>query len=158
MPKTIIIRRTWRCQVCYQAGCWRCQWGDDALNGQKCPHCGVGVVVEETDPNKCGTLIVKGEEDIEPEIMERTESNFRSKRQDAVSSQADKMDLDGDFPTATAKSRFIAQRHEEVENTIQLLRAKGYFLDTPTQISAYRAQRVTDIQKAIAAARVKEKK
>lgn len=62
MPKTIIVRQTYHCTDC--------RYESDVLVGA-CPTKGCrGDIYLETDPKKCGTLTVIGDEDIEAEIAE----------------------------------------------------------------------------------------
>ena len=62
MPKTIIVRQTYHCTGC--------RYESDVLVGTcSKPDC-TGEIFLETDPAKCGTLTVIGDEDIEKEISD----------------------------------------------------------------------------------------
>ena len=77
MPRTIIVRQTWRCPTCDS------EWDSPVLDGQVCSYCNVGVVRREMNPARCGTLTVIGEEDIEEELLSIAspeKSAYRTKR------------------------------------------------------------------------------
>lgn len=175
MPKTIIIRQTWYCNVCRvgknpgetdnQGG-----WQSGSATPTPCPRPGcTGMVTMETDPAKCGRLTVMGVEGIEPEIEERTEATHRARRIAEINQQADAMDADGGFATVRAKEKFIADRSEGVERSISGLKAlpespgddptyssAGFFLKNALEVIAYRVRRQADIVRAIAEARLRE--
>ena len=60
MPKTIIIRQTYHCTGC--------RYESDVLVGACRTQGCTGEIFLETDPTKCGTFTVIGDEDIEKEI------------------------------------------------------------------------------------------
>ena len=154
MPRTVIIRKTWRCPVCPHPG--SAQWDNDSLNGKLCPLCGVGIVRLETDPEKCGTLTVMGSEDIEDEIADRTESIHRVRRVASVSRITKTLNEFGDEVTTQTAVPFANATPDEqryavarMERDIAQLKAQNYFLVTPTDVVSYRTKRLADIASAI---------
>ena len=156
MPRTVIIRKTWRCPVC------DAEWDSSAYNTLPCPYCGQGVVRIETNPARCGTLTVMGYEDIEEEILERDEATYRTRGLAGINAQAAAIDAEGEFATPVAMARFITRRIDDMEQKIASLkleaasgpteptfRPQGYFLRTPADITAYRSARRADIAAAI---------
>ena len=114
-------------------------------------------------------MTVMGEEDIEPEIEEHTETIHRARRLAEVDAQTESMDKDGEFATPVAKELFRSKRKVSAEaNIIALKRQQetpkssptfspaGFFLTTPAEVSAYRAKRKQDIVEAIARAKTFE--
>ena len=97
MPKTIVVRQTWRCPTCDS------EWDTAILDGQICSRCEKGVVRRETDPTRCGTLTVMGEEDIESEI--EREDVKRSQQEWALQTLAEKV-------------AYRAQRHQDIAKAI----------------------------------------
>lgn len=163
MPKTVIIRQTWRCPTCDS------EWDSSILDGKTCSHCGQGVVRRETNPARCGTLSIMGEEEIDGEIEERTEATFRARRLAEVDTEIASLDAEGEFPTAVVRERRRAERKADVEQRIARLRQQeasdpteptfrpqGYFLATPADAATYRVRRQADIAAAIIAARMRE--
>ena len=154
MPKTVILKKTWRCPCCPHPGL--SQWDNDCFEGQPCPNCGEDIVALTTDTDRMGTMTIIGEEDIEIEIAERDETTHRTKRQAETEEQLEGRDARGEFATTTAKDIARQNSHADIERNILSLDLAGYFLKTPEQVSVYRAKRVADISAAITEARKHE--
>ena len=149
MPKTIIIRNTWRCSDC------DFEWDIGGQDG--CPEgdC-VGHVYQTTDVSRMGTLTVVGVEDIEVEILDRDETLMRQANQDAINAQIAIADSHGEFPTEINREYQRDLRLADLEVFIAEEKAKGYFLATDEEKTTYRTAREADIVLAVAAARARE--
>ena len=179
MPKTMMFRKTWYCNVCRvgknpgetdnQGG-----WDTGVPGPVPCPRPGCpGTVTMETDTARMGRMIVMALEDIDAEVEERTETTFRARERASVAADIAARDADGDFATATQRDRILAARRAQVEKNIERMKLEaqsprdapaftpsGHFLDGPGQMTStqYRARRLDDITRAIAAARLLEYK
>lgn len=175
MPRTEIKIRTWRCPSCEHAYdfdpfdrqyksllsghggtplgyCWAC-WVGANPTGIKDKV----LMVKVTDQEKKTTMTVMGEEDIEEEILEKTESVHRTRRLAEKEMNLKSKIQDGIFMlTPTGESKLRAKDQADVEESIVRLRKERFFLTTPAEIVVYRAKRKQDIQVAITEARKSE--
>ena len=160
MPKTIVYTRTFICPTGKgdKAASCRFHRADDNLPSDgKCPKCKLELV-EATDLFDMITMTVIGDEDIEEEIIEKDEVAHRNRRMTEVDGWITQRDNDGEFATPVAKAKARALRQEDIDLKVSRLKARGYFLTTPAEKDAYRAQRRAEKDAAIQAARLKEKK
>lgn len=155
MPKTVIIRNTWRCPVCPHPG--PCQWDNDSLDGQVCPNCHDGIIGLTNIVERMGTLTIMGPEDVEEEILERDESTYRARRITEISNDIERRDGEGQFATTIAKELALSRATATLDTRIAEKRDKEFFLE-PEEVAAYRQRRLNDIDAAIAVAKTKEYK
>ena len=151
MPKTIIIRNTWRCSECDS------EWGSEIEGSCTQGGCG-GNISQTTDVARMGRITVMGVEDIEVEILDRDETLMRQANQDAINAQIAIADSHGEFPTEINREYQRDLRLADLEVFIAEQKAKGYFLATDEEKTAYRTAREADIVLAIAAAKAREYK
>ena len=116
MPKTIIVRQTYHCTGCtrfmyYQDGTLAKRLGFESGNlvGMCSTEGCRGDIYLETDPAKCGTLTIIGDEDIEAEI-----SAIQKER-------TDKGKAEYDAPTI---AQYRTQRRAEKNAAIAAARVK----------------------------------
>ena len=189
MPKTIIKKRTWRCVECDYGQSFEPtkeamdfqfnqNTGISLTNVQEneCPSCVLQgkreiQMKKVTDPKKKATTTVMGEEDIEPEIIDRDETKHRIVRLGEVDAQIERMDIEGEFATPVKKERIHNLGRNTVEEEIKMLKKEkgsnpealtfkpvGYFLNSASEVKDYRERRKRDIKNAIVKARLKEDK
>ena len=149
MPRTVIIRNTWRCSDC------DFEWDIGGQDG--CPEgdC-VGHVYQTSDVSRMGTLTVSGVEDIEVEILDRDQTLVRQANQDAINAQIATEDSLGEFPTEVNREYQRDLRLADLEVFIASEKENGFFLATDAEKDAYRTAREADITRAIAAAKLRE--
>ena len=105
MPRTIFVRKTWRCPTC------DAEWDSDVQDGKVCPYCGTGIVRQENDVTRCGTLTVMGVEDIEPEIEAADQARIQKGRP---------------VQTAGEKATYRAKRQVDIAAAIVAARVREY--------------------------------
>lgn len=116
----------------------------------ECPSCVLqgkrgSQMKKETDPVKKTTTTVMGEEDIGPEIEERSESFYRARAVEEIVS-------------STSDVRVRGQELLLLDRDIERKKRDRFFLTTEAQRDAYREGRKRDIVAAIIAARENEDK
>ena len=121
---------------------------DNLPKDKLCPTCKLALV-KSTDPNDKITMTVMGEEDIEPEIIDRDETAHRTAKLTQVDAQIATMDIDGEFATTIAREKQRTQRKENAESEIARKKRTGYFLTSLAQVDAYRVKRKENIRLAI---------
>ena len=155
MPKTAVQQITFMCLTGLgnpNASCRFHRASNNMPSDNMCPVCGKQLV-RSTDSLDKITMTVMGEEDIEPEILDRDETSHRAAQLTAVAARIIRMDTDGEFPTPVRRELQRARFNALVEEEIAQRKREGFFLTTPAQIVAYRDKRKVDIVKAITAAR-----
>ena len=108
MPRTVIIRNTWRCSECDS------EWGFEIEGSCTQSGCG-GNISQTTDVARMGRLTVMGVEDIEVEILDRDEALIRKANQDAINAQIATADSHGEFPTEINRQYHLYLRLSDLE-------------------------------------------
>ena len=158
MPQTKIFIKTFMCPTGLgnlNASCRFHRASDNMPADNLCPTCKL-VLVKSTQPQDKITMTVMGEEDIEPEIVDRDEKKHRTARLAGIDQAIDMFDKAGEFATTIKREIQRTQQKAYAEADIARKKKEGFFLTTPAEVSAYRAKRKQDIVEAIVKAKTFE--
>lgn len=148
MPRTTVIRQTAKCPEC------RATWDTYLLVGRPCPYC-KATVERETNAALHGTLTIVGPEELEEEVLHRTETVYRARGQAIIGATIARMDTAGEFATVGKRNQALAAALAALEDDIARRAHQGFFLPVTAQ-APYLAARQLDIQQAIQQAKVRE--